>query len=326
VKTTVTAVALFAAALALLVGAATSSPAGTYPSRPIRLIVPVVPGGATDVLARLTAEWIGKQSGQPVVIENRPGGGGDIGMEAVARSEPDGYTLLFATNGAITINRSLMKNAPFDTLDLVPVAPVAEFPNLLVINTELPARTLGDFIALAKSEPGKINYASAGPGTTPHLAGALLAHLTGIDIIHVPYHGAAEAMTDVVSGRVQMIALGYATIRPFVDAGKLRILAVAARQRLSYLPGVPTAAEAGLSGWEIETWYGLFAPKGTPAPIVDQLNLSVRNFLDDAGTKKRFAEGYYDAMKMNAPEFSARVKADAAKWARVISDTGIEPQ
>jgi tripartite-type tricarboxylate transporter receptor subunit TctC len=326
VRTTVTALAFFAAMLAPVSNVSSPASAQTYPSKPIRFIVPVVPGGATDVLARLTAEGIGRQSGQPGVVENRGGAGGNLAVEMVARSASDGYTLLFATNGTITINPALVKNASAQISELIPVAAVAQFPNLLVINAALPARNLREFMALAKSQPGKINYASPGPGTTPHLAGALFAHLAGIDLVHVPYRGAAPATTDLVSGRVQMISIGYATVEPFVQAGTLRILAVAARQRLSYLPDVPTAAEAGLPGWEIETWYGLFAPPATAKAVVDQLNFSVQSFLDDAGTKQRFASGFYDPMKMTPDQFSARVHADAAKWQRVVHDTGIAPQ
>jgi tripartite-type tricarboxylate transporter receptor subunit TctC len=322
----VTALARFAATAALVCATALPAPAQPYPSRPIRIIVPVVPGAATDVLARLTAEWIGQKLGQPAVVENRGGAGGNLAVEAVARAEPDGYTLLFATNGTITINRALAKDAAIDPLELVPVAPIATTANLFVINATVPARTLADFIALAKAEPGKINYASAGPGTTPHLAGAMFAHLAGIDIVHVPYRGAAPATTDLVAGNVQMLAIGYATVAPFVEAGRLRVLAVAGPQRLPYLPDVPTAAEAGLPGWEMETWYGLFAPPATPKPIVDQLNQTVQDFLLDPATKKRFKDNFYGTMAMTPEQFDARANAEAAKWQRVVHDTGITPQ
>jgi tripartite-type tricarboxylate transporter receptor subunit TctC len=275
------------------------------------------------VLARLIAEWIGRRSGQPVVVENRAGAGGNIAVETVSRAESDGYTLLFATNGTITINRAVAKNAAVEPLDLVPVAPVATTANLFVINASVPARTLAEFITLAKAQPGKIDYGSAGVGTTPHLAGALFAHLAGIDIVHVPYRGAAPATTDLVAGNVQMLAIGYATVEPFVDAGKLRVLAVAGPRRMPYLPDVPTAAEAGLPGWEMETWYGLFAPKGTPKAIVDQLNGDVRSFLDDAASKQRFKAGFYGTMAMSPEQFEARVQAEAVKWQHVVDDTGI---
>jgi tripartite-type tricarboxylate transporter receptor subunit TctC len=326
VRSAVTALASFAAALALLFGVAVAAPAEPYPSRTIRIIAAVAPGAATDLLARLAAEWIGAHSGQPAVVENRAGAGGNLAVEGVARASPDGYTLLFATNGTIAISRALTKNAAVDTLDLIPIAPVATTANLFVINAAVPAHTLKDFIALAKAQPGKLDYGSAGVGTTPHLAGALFTHLAGVDMVHVPYRGAAPATTDLVAGNVQMLSIAYATVAPFVEAGKLRILAVAGPRRLPYLPDVPSAPEAGLPGWNMETWYGLFAPKGTPPSIVDQLNRSVADFLDDAGTRQRFAAGYYGTMKMTPQQFSARVHDDAEQAARIVHDAGITPQ
>jgi tripartite-type tricarboxylate transporter receptor subunit TctC len=318
--------AVFSAAVALFCSLAIAQTVETYPARPVRLIVPVAAGAAADVLARLTAEWVSRETGHPMIVENRAGGGGAIAVEAVARAEPDGYTLLFPTNGTITINRALAKDAPIDTLDLVPIAPVAKTANLLVINAGVPARTLAELIALAKAHPGKIDYASAGLGSTPHLAGAMFAHLAGINIVHVPYRGAAPATNDLVAGNVQMLAIAYGTVEPFVADGKLRILAVAGPHRLSYLPDVPSAAEAGLPGWDMETWYGLFGPKGTPPAVVDLLNQSVQRFLDDAHTKQRFAEGYYEPMKMTPEDFAAAVRAEAAKWQRFVHDAGIAPQ
>jgi tripartite-type tricarboxylate transporter receptor subunit TctC len=301
--------------------------AQAYPSKPIRIMAPVAAGAATDLLARIAAEWIGKQTGQTVIVENRSGAGGNLALETVARAEPDGHTLLVATNGAITINRALVKRSPIDTLtDVVPVAPLAWFPNILVINSKLPARSAQEFIALARSKPGTINYASAGPGTTPHLAVALFARLAGIDLVHVPYRGMAPAMNDLVTGNVQAVAIGNATVAPFVEQGTLRVLAVAGPQRLSYLPDVPTAAEAGVPGWEVETWWGVFAPRGTPQPIVDQLNGYITGLWNDAAARKRFDDGFYDSMNLSAAAFAARVKADVEKWQRIVKDAGVEPQ
>jgi tripartite-type tricarboxylate transporter receptor subunit TctC len=262
-----------------------------------------------------------------VVIENRTGAGGNIALEQVAKGEPDGHTLLVATNGAITINRALFKKDPIDTLtDVVPVAPLAWFPNILVVNSKVPARTAQEFIALAKAKPGTINYGSAGLGSTPHLSVALFAKLAGIDIVHVPYRGMAPAMTDLVAGNVQAIAIGNATVAPFVEAGTLRILGVAARERASYLPDVPTAVELGLPTWEVETWYGLFAPRGTPKAIVDELNGHISTMLDDPANKKRYDESFYDTMRMSGDQFAARVKSDVAKWERIVKETGLEAQ
>ena len=313
----------------ILAGHATATAQGlqSLSSKPIRIVIPVAAGAATDILGRIVGEWLGKKTGLPVVIENRTGAGGNIALEQVAKGEPDGHTLLVATNGAITINRALFKKDPIDTLtDVVPVAPLAWFPNILVINSQVPARTAQEFIALAKAKPGTINYGSAGPGTTPHLAVALFARLAGIDIVHVPYRGMAPAMTDLVAGNVQAVAIGNATVAPFVEAGVLRILGVAAHQRLSYLPDVPTADEIGLPTWEVETWYGLFAPRGTPKAIVDQLNGHIATMLDDPATMKRFDESFYDTMRMSADQFAARVKSDVAKWERIVKETGLEAQ
>jgi tripartite-type tricarboxylate transporter receptor subunit TctC len=313
----------------ILAGHATATAQGLQglSNKPIRIVIPVAAGAATDILGRIVGEWLGKKTGLPVVIENRTGAGGNIALEQVAKGEPDGHTLLVATNGAITINRALFKKDPIDTLtDVVPVAPLAWFPNILVINSQLPARTAQEFIALAKAKPGTINYGSAGPGTTPHLSVALFAKLAGIDIVHVPYRGIAPAMTDLVAGNIQAVAIGNATVAPFVESGVLRILGVAAHQRLSYLPDVPTADEIGLPTWEVETWYGLFAPRGTPRPIADQLNGLVQAMFADPAYKKKFDDSFYDLMPMTAEQFSARVKADVAKWERIVKETGVEAQ
>jgi tripartite-type tricarboxylate transporter receptor subunit TctC len=318
------------AGLALVVAGqilAVQARAQSLSSKPIRIVVPVAAGAATDILGRIAGEWLGKKTGLPVVIENRTGAGGSIALEQVAKGEPDGHTLLVATNGAITINRALFKKEAIDTLtDVVPVAPLAWFPNILVINSKVPARTAAEFIALAKAKPGSINYASAGPGSTPHLAVALFARLAGIDIVHVPYRGMAPALTDLVAGNVQAVAIGNATVAPFVEQGTLRVLAVAGPERLSYLRDVPTAAEIGLPGWQVETWWGMFAPRGTPKAIVDQLNGVFGSLIDDPATKKRFDESYYDTMKMSADQFSARVRSDATKWERIVRETGVEAQ
>jgi tripartite-type tricarboxylate transporter receptor subunit TctC len=316
-----------AASIALLMVALPNAWAQGLSGKPLRIVIPVAAGAATDILGRLAGEWLGKRTGLPVIIENRTGAGGNIALEQVAKAEPDGHTLFMATNGAITINRALLKKETIDTLtDIVPLAPLAWFPNILVINGKLPARTAQEFIALAKEKPGAINYGSAGPGTTPHLAVALFARLAGIDIVHVPYRGIAPAMTDLIAGNVQAVAIGNATVAPFVESGILRILGVAAQQRLSYLPDIPTAAEIGLPTWEVETWYGLFAPRGTPKPIADELNGHIQAMFADAAYKKKFDDSFYDPMPMTADQFAARVKSDVAKWERIVKETGLEPQ
>jgi tripartite-type tricarboxylate transporter receptor subunit TctC len=195
-----------------------------------------------------------------------------------------------------------------------------------VVNAKAPAQTAREFIALAKAQPGKINYGSAGVGSTPHLAVALFAGLAGIDLVHVPYRGMAPAITDLVAGNVQVVAIGNATVAPFVETGTLRVLAAATPRRLPYLPDVPSAPEIGLPAWEVDTWYGLFAPKGTPKPMIDALNGHIAALIDDPDNKKRFDDNFYDAKKMTADEFGALVKAEAAKWERVVKETGIGAQ
>jgi tripartite-type tricarboxylate transporter receptor subunit TctC len=306
-----------------------SAPASaqTLSGKPIRIVVPVAAGAANDILARIAGDWLGKRTGLTIVVENRTGAGGNVALEQVAKGEPDGHTLLVATNGAITINRAMFRRDPVDTLtDVVPVAAIAEFPQILTINGKLAARTAQDFIALAKARPGMISYGSAGLGSTPHLALALFARLADIDLLHVPYRGIAPAVTDLVAGTIQAVAIGNATVAPFVEQGLLRPLATASRHRLPYLPDLPTAAEIGLPRWEVETWYGVFAPRGTPKPIVDELNGHIQAMFRDGALKKKLDEGFYDAMPMSADAFAARVRSDVAKWERIVKETGVEPQ
>jgi tripartite-type tricarboxylate transporter receptor subunit TctC len=296
-------------------------------SKPIRIVVPVAAGAANDILGRIAGEWLSRRTGLTVVIENRTGAGGNVALEQVAKAEPDGHTLLVATNGAITINPALYRKGPIDTInDVVPVAALAEFPQILTISAKLAAPTAQDFIAYAKANPGKINYGSAGLGSTPHLAMALFGKLAGIDLVHVPYRGIAPAMTDLVAGTIQAIAIGNATVAPFVAQGLLRSVATAGKSRLSYLPDVPTAAEIGLPRWEVETWYAMFAPRGTPKPITDELNGHIQAMFRDPAYRKKFDDSFYDPMPMSVDAFAARVKADAAKWERIVTETGVNVQ
>src|SRR5262245_18692076 len=295
---------LLAAAL-LSLGASAS--AQTLSGKPIRIVVPVAAGAANDTLARIAGDWLGKRTGLTIVVENRTGAGGNVALEQVAKAEPDGHTLLVATNGAITINRAMFRKDPVDTLtDVVPVAAIAEFPQILTINSKLAAHTAQVFIELAKARSGTNSYGSAGLGSAPHLALALFARLAGVDLLHVPYGGIAPAVTDLVSGTCQAIGSGNATVAPFGEQGLLRPLATASRQRLPYLPDLPSAAEIGLPRWEVETWYALFAPRGTPKPIVDELNGHIQAMFRDGALKKKLDDGFYDAMPMSADAFAAR--------------------
>lgn len=307
--------------------AAQTVSADTYPSRPISVIVPVPPGAANDMAARLVGEIITAQTAQPVVINNRSGAGGLIGMSVAAKAAPDGYTLLVASSGHITTTRLLFKNPILDPIaDLEPIAPVMDQQIVAAINKDVPARTFADFVALVKARPGQFNYTSAGPGSAVHLAGDQLLRRAGINLAHVPYRGAAPALTDVVAGRVQMITLGANSLMPFIRSGAVRPLAIASNKRLSYLPEVPTAAEAGVPGWELSVWFGLFGPRGLPKEVVDQLNEHVQKLRNDPSSIKRMKESFMDLMLMSPQQFARFVHDEAVKWERIVKDAGIQPQ
>ncbi len=300
-------------------------PAGaqTYPVKPVRVIVSTSPGGITDIAVRILGAHITARTGQPVVIDNRPGASGNIAMEAVAHAAPDGYTLGFANTGNITINPSLFAHMPFDPLaDLVPVGPVGTVPLFLVINGNMPARTLAEFIKYAKANPDTVNYAGAGAGTTPDLAGREFIRRTGLKLVMVPFKGTSPATTAVVAGDVQATFISMGPHMGFVRSGALRVLAAATPRREPYMPDTPTFAELGFPGFETSTWFSLFAPRGTPAEIVDQLNLYTRTVHEDAESQRRLDANFVDSLIMTAPEFAALVKADAVKWERIVRETG----
>jgi tripartite-type tricarboxylate transporter receptor subunit TctC len=311
---------------ALAVAALLPAMAQTYPSAPIRIIVPVPPGGTNDLAARILGDAITAQTGQPVVIDNRSGAGGNIAMGTVARSTPDGYTLVLASGGQITTNRLLYKNPGVDPLtDLVPIAPVADIRLIVAVNKKVTAKTLPEFLAAARARPGSINYTSAGPGSTTHLAGEWLARLAGVKLVHVPHRGAGPAVVDVVAGNVEMITLGVNTLAPHILSGDLRPLATASTKRLTY-PDVPTAAETGVPGWEIETWFGLFGPRGMPPEVVQKLNGFVQRLADDPAAAKRLKDSFMDPWRMSPEEFTRFVRTDATKWEGIVKDVGMQPE
>ena len=316
-----------AAFAALYVTAAQPATAQDYPAKPIRIIVPVSPGGITDVAARAAGDFIARKSGQPVVIENRTGAGGNIGMEMVAKAAPDGYTLGVSATTQIVINPFVFKKMSYDPLnDLVPVAPIGEAPQFLVINAKVPATTLKEFIAYARKQSGKLNYVSLGPGSTVHLGGVQFTRLAKVDMQPVQYRGAAPGISDLVAGNVHLISVGIAPVKALVEAGMLRVLAAGTRRRVSFLPLIPTAAEAGLPGYEETTWFALFAPAGTPRPVVEWLNATVREMNADKTAVRRLTDVNIDPMSMTVDEFGALVKADAARWGRIVRDAGPKPQ
>jgi tripartite-type tricarboxylate transporter receptor subunit TctC len=263
------------------------------------------------------------RSGQTVVIDNKSGAGGNIAMDAVAKAVPNGYTLGVANTGNIVINPYLYRHMPYDPLnDLVPVGSLGQVPLFLVVNGKVPARTLQEFVAYAKREPGKLSYASAGTGTTPHLAADEFIRRAGLNIVHVPYRGSAPGVMDVISGNIPMTFISTGPHMEFVRRGDLRILAVAADKRLPYLPDVPTFGEQGFPGFAVSTWFALFAPRGTPRDIVEQLNADVRDMVADPDSRRRLEGNFVDPAPLTAAQFADEVKADAAKWERIVRASG----
>jgi len=313
------ALAAFAAVAAVPVAA------DKYPSKTIKIIVSTSAGGITDLGARLIGAHIQAKTGETVVIDNRAGGAGNIAMEAVAKSAPDGYTLGFANTGNIVINPFLHKQMSYSPLtDLVPVSPLGSVPLFMIVNGGLPLKSLQDFVAYAKRE--KVNYGSAGVGTTPHLAADAFARRAGLDMVHVPYRGSTPATMAVLAGDVPMTFVSIGQHQGLVQQGRLKVLAIADTKRAPYLPDVATFAEQGFPGFLAGTWFALFAPAGTPPAIVDQVNGYVRDFIQRPESKRHFDTSFLAPMVMTAAEFGALVKADAEKWKTIVAVSGIKPR
>jgi tripartite-type tricarboxylate transporter receptor subunit TctC len=307
-------------ALAALPFAAQAQP--WAPDRPIRMIVPFAAGGSTDVTARMLAQALSGPLGQPVVIENRPGAGGNIGAEAAARSAPDGHTLFMATSGIIGANSALYRRLPFDPLrDFAPISLVSFVPNLIVVNPELPVRDLAELIAYAKARPGQVNYGSAGAGTSLHLSSALFAARAGLDMVHVPYRGGAPAATDLIAGKIQMIASPMSEVLANVQAGTLRPIAVTTARRSSALPQVPTVGEV-IPGFEIALWNGIIAPAGTPAAAVARFSTALNAILRDGPVRRTLLEQGSEPAPNTPEEFAAFMRADLLRWAEVVKVSG----
>ena len=316
--------------MALIVGAAAGSHAAMvqdYPTKPIRLIVVTAAGGLMDVAARVTAEHVGNALGQRFVVENRSGVGGNIGAEAVAKAEPDGYTLGLIQIGNVAINPYVYTDMTFDPLtDLVPVAPVTTSAILVVANVNVPAKDLTELIALAKRNPGKIAYGSGGAGTAPHLAGEMFRGLAGIDIVHVPYRGVGPAVNDMAGGHIQLTFAGWGAVRGPVEGGRAKVLAVAQPKRLASVPQFPTSAEAGLPGFEFATWFGIVAPKGTPAPIIATLSRHIHAMQDDPAVQKTLADGGLEALKESPEQFGARIRRDHDRFRDIVKAAKLKPE
>ncbi len=313
--------------IALAVVLPSPARAQSYPSRPIKILVPVAAGGITDVVARIFAQYITGRTGQTVVVENRTGGAGTIGADALAKSSPDGYTLGLNSTSQIILNPLLQKSVQIDPLnDLVPVAPIAIAPEMLVITAKLPVTNIVEFIGYAKQNPGKLNYVSLGPGSTLHLGADHFAREAGIDVVPVQYRGTAPGITDLISGNVHVLSVGLAPVYSFIQAGRLRALVTTTAQRHPLLPDVPTSAEAGVPGYQGATWFALFAPRGTPRDIVEQLSRYAREMLADPEWAKRFTDVYIDPFSMETEEFAAFVKSDAKRWERIVVESGLQPR
>jgi tripartite-type tricarboxylate transporter receptor subunit TctC len=301
--------------------------AQSYPDRPIKLVVGFTAGGIADHGARVLADHITRVTGQTVVVENRAAAAGTLGLDAVAKAAPDGLTLGVALNGQLVINPFVQKQMPLDvSRDLVAVAAIGEAPQMIAINAEVPAKTLNEFIALAKAKPNTLHYGSAGPGSLPHLSAAEFARMAGIELVHVPYRGATQATTDLIGGQIELLSSSIGGLRAGVEAGKVRLLLTATERRLPYLPELPTSAEAGLPGYRMTVWQGVVAPAGTPQPILDRIHALVTGMLQDEAARKRLASVGIDPMVMSQAGFAAFVKAEHARWQRIVKYAGVEAQ
>jgi len=307
----------------MLVGFTTSAFAQAYPSKPIRLVVPFPAGGTTDILARAVAQRLTQTLGQPVVVDNRPGAAGNIGSDVVAKSAPDGYTLLMGTVGTHAINPSLYAKMPYDHVkDFAPVILVAGVPNVLVVNPSVPVHSVQDLIKLAKEKPGQINFASSGSGTSIHLSGELFKTMAGVDMTHVPYKGSAPALSDLIGGQVQIMFDNLPSALPQIKGGKLRAVAVTSLARAPVLPDVPTIAESGLPGFEASSWFGVLVPVGTPAAIITRINADVNNWLQTQDAKDNMLAQGANAAGGSPQQFAAHIRAETDKWAKVVKASG----
>jgi tripartite-type tricarboxylate transporter receptor subunit TctC len=311
----------------LLAVAVAASPAfaADYPIKPIRIVVPFSAGGTSDFLARAIAAKLDGALGQTVIIDNKPGAGGNIGSDAVAKADPDGYTLLLGTVGTHAINSSLYKKMPYDAMkDFAPVTLVAEVPNMLVVHPSVPAKSVQELLALAKAKPGSLTFASSGNGSSIHLSGELFKSLAGVDMLHIPYKGSSPAVSDLLGGQVNMMFDNMPSSLPHVKAGKLRALAVTSAKRSPAMPDLPTLAETGITGYDAAAWFGVLAPAGTPPDVIKKLNTEIVKVLNMPEVAARLSvQGAVPTT--NTPEqFAAYIKSETAKWAKVVKASGAQ--
>lgn len=298
-----------------------------YPTKPIRMICPSAPGGTTDLTARLVAQKLTEAWGRQVVVDNRPGSGGVIGTELVAKSAPDGYTLLLGTITSHAINPALNKRLNFDPIkDFSAVSLVVSSPQLLAVNPSVPARSVKELVALAKSKPGQLNYGSAGSGNSSHLVVELFKGATGINVVHVPYKGSGPAMAAVISNEVQMIITGVVALSSHLKSGRLRGMAVTSAKRAPAFPDLPTLMESGIENFDVSSWFGVFVPAQTPKPIISKLNDEIRKMLSDAEVQKRIVDSGADPASSSPEEFTAFVRSELARWDKVVKEARIPTQ
>lgn len=322
-----TTLALLGCAAALLATTGAQAQSDPWPARTVRIVVAYPPGGSTDTAARLVAERLTARLGRQVVVENRAGAGGTIGAASVAKSEPDGYTLLFAASPELTISRITMKELPYDSAkDLQPIALVGQVPFMLVANPAVPSGTLAELIAHAKANPGKLSYSSFGNNTSNHLVGELFKLSAGLDAVHVPYKGSAPSITDLIGGQVQYTFDTITAVLPHVRSGKLRAVAMATRQRSALAPTVPTMTEGGMPGFTGGTWFGLLAPSRTPRPVVDRLQSEVDAILRSPDVRKAFEERGIEPAGGTAQQFTAFIQSEIDKWQGLANRLGIKPE
>jgi tripartite-type tricarboxylate transporter receptor subunit TctC len=311
-------------AIALAIAAnASAADRQTYPARPVRLIVPFAPGGPNDIMARIVAQKFSESMGQQVVVDNRAGASGIVGTELAAQAAPDGYTLLMMSL-TFAVNPSLFRKLPYDThRDFTPVTLVASAPLMLVVHPSVGAKSVPELVNVAKTSPGKLNFGSGGPGTTPHLAGEMFAMMAGVKMVHVPYKGGGPALTDLIAGHIQLMLENIPSTLPLAKSGKLRALAVTSLKRSPLVPDLPTLDEAGLKGYEIVGWNGLFVPAGTPGAIVARIHAETRKALAQPDVKDRLVTLGAEGVGSSPQEFRAFVQAEIAKWARVVKQAGL---
>jgi tripartite-type tricarboxylate transporter receptor subunit TctC len=315
--------ALAGLALAAAAALPLAAQAQAYPNKPVTIVVPFAAGGTTDILARVVAQALNKELGQSVVVDNRAGAGGNIGAAYAAKAPADGYTLFMGTVGTHAINQSLYKKLAFDPIkDFAPLTRVAMVPNLLVANPGKPYKNVKELIAYAKSHPGQVNFGSSGSGSSIHLSGELFNSLAKVDMVHVPYKGSAPAVTDLIAGQIDIMFDNMPSAIQHVRSGRLRPLAVTTAKRSPELPEVPTIAEAGVPGYEATSWFGMFAPASTPAPVVAKLNAALVKVLADPEVKKKLAEQGAEPYGEKPEQFAEFIRKETAKWSKVVKDSG----